>query len=434
MARNRVTPLITDFDEVPSGALIPEDEQPYEIPDNWKWVRLGSVLREMETRKPHGTTFAYLDIDSVNNDLQEIREPKIVEAAKAPSRASRAVYSGATVFSMVRPYLRNIALIDDGLAEAIASTGFYVCNPLELVDSVFLFEYLRSEEFIQMITTKMRGDNSPSIRADDLRGAAFPLAPIDEQKTVVDKLQSTNQKIDDVLERLDQFLDQAPQQRAAIIQAGVTGTLTKEWRSANEVCWPSSATTQLFDFVTSGSRGWSKYYAEAGAVFLRMGNLTGDSVDLDLSDLQRVDLPEKVEGLRSRVASGDLLISITADVGHVALVRNLDEIAYINQHLALARPAAHVLPEFLAWYLRAPIGKVRIRANQRGATKTGLGLEDIRSLAVTLPEFDEQAEIVRRLTVELGRLNRACDCVVEASAQLINAKRVARSLALRGGS
>lgn len=204
MVKKRATPFITEFENIPADALVPEDNQPYEIPGHWKWVRLGAVLHGMETRKPSGDIFMYIDIDSVDNALQEIREPKHVQTSKAPSRASRAVHAGATIFSLVRPYLRNIALIEDDLAEAVASTGFYVCKPIDVVDSVFLFEYLRSDVFIDLMTTKMRGDNSPSIRADDLREAAFPLPPIDEQKAIVEKLQSTNQKIDDVLERLDQ--------------------------------------------------------------------------------------------------------------------------------------------------------------------------------------------------------------------------------------
>lgn len=432
MAKKRAISLITDFDNIPADALVPKDEQPYEIPAHWKWVRLGAVLHDMETRKPSGDSFTYLDIDSVDNALQEVREPKRVETSKAPSRANRAVHAGVTIFSMVRPYLRNVALIGDDLAEAVASTGFYVCNPIDIVDSVFLFEYLRGEVFIDLMTTKMRGDNSPSIRADDLREAAFPLPSIDEQKVIIEKLQSTYQKIDGVLDRLDEFLDQVPQLRTSIVQAGVTGSLTKAWRQEHHVSWPTSVSAGLFEFVTSGSRGWSKYYADTGVAFLRMGNLTRDSIDLNLTDLQRVKLPEKVEGRRSQVISGDLLISITADVGHVALIRKMDHEAYINQHLALARPAAHVVPEFLAWYLRAPIGVTNIRTKERGATKSGLGLDDIRSLAVELPDPHEQEEIVRRLNLELERFGQTASRVEEARALLVDAKLAVRYQALRG--
>ena len=86
----------------------------------------------------------------------------------------------------------------------------------------------------------------------------------------------------------------------------------------------------LFDFVTSGSRGWAKYYADKGALFLRMGNLDHASISLDLTDIQRVDPPEGAEGTRTKVERGDILISITADVGMTGLVPSTLEKAFTS--------------------------------------------------------------------------------------------------------
>lgn len=416
MVRRRVAPEVTDFDNIPVEALAPEAEQPHEIPTHWKWVRFNSLVSESGNSTKKLQRKAYLQVGA----YPVIDQGREFIGGYSDDETLVQVHADAVV--VFGDHTRCVKYVDFPFIQGADGIKILVSSPV--LDPRYLYFWLESEPVDSLGYRR----HFPL-----LKKTALPLPPLDEQKAIVEKLQATNQKLDDVLGRLDHCLDQAPRQRAAIIQAGVTGILTKEWRSVNGVSWPSSETTQLFNFVTSGSRGWSNYYAETGAVFLRMGNLTGDSIDLDLSDLQRVDLPDNVEGLRSQVASGDLLISITADVGHVALVRSMDEVAYINQHLALARPAAHVLPEYLAWYLRAPTGKASIRAKQRGATKTGLGLDDIRSLAVKLPEPDEQAEIVRRLSVELELFNQACSCVVEASAQLINAKRVARSLALRGG-
>src|SRR5947209_2255257 len=96
-------------------------------------------------------------------------------------------------------------------------------------------------------------------------------------------------------------------------------------------------------FVTSGSRGWAPYYAEDGNRFIRITNLTRGQLALDLSDLKHVQLPDgSSEGQRTRLSSGDILISITADLG---LIGFIDEIppkpTYINQHIALVRPDRH---------------------------------------------------------------------------------------------
>jgi type I restriction enzyme S subunit len=154
----------------------------------------------------------------------------------------------------------------------------------------------------------------------------------------------------------------------------------------------------VFDFVTSGSRGWARYYADAGAIFLRVGNLNHDSIELDLSSIQHVQPPANAEGRRTRVEKGDVLISITADVGMVALVEKDIGEAYINQHVALARPAGKLDQRYLAYFLTARNGGQQQFANlQRGATKVGLGLDDIRSIWIACPPLDEQHEIVRRV-------------------------------------
>lgn len=78
--------------------------------DDWQEKKLGELLSTMETKKPCGEFFRYIDIDSIDNKRQTVKSPKIIETSNAPSRASRAVDSDNILFSMVRPYLKNIAL------------------------------------------------------------------------------------------------------------------------------------------------------------------------------------------------------------------------------------------------------------------------------------------------------------------------------------
>lgn len=166
--------------------------------------------------------------------------------------------------------------------------------------------------------------------------------------------------------------------------------------------WTWTNADSVFFFITSGSRGWAQFYSNEGALFLRVGNLKHNSIDLDLTITQRVDLPDEVEGTRTKLRDGDILISITADVGMVAYVPENLEPAYINQHVALARPVDAVDKRFLAWYLASEKGQQQFSEMQRGATKMGLGLEELRSVLIALPPFAEQyritAELERRLS------------------------------------
>ncbi len=118
--------------------------------------------------------------------------------------------------------------------------------------------------------------------------------------------------------------------------------------------------------------------------------------------------------------AGDILISITADVGMVGLVPDWFEEAYINQHVALARAGSSMNKTYLAWFLACKDGQDQLRQLQRGATKVGLGLEDIRAVSVPLPPLTEQKAIIE----EVDR----CFSVVEEIVSTIemNLKRAER--------
>src|SRR5690606_30208966 len=92
--------------------------------------------------------------------------------------------------------------------------------------------------------------------------------------------------------------------------------------------------SEISTYVTSGSRGWARYYSDVGAIFLRIGNLTRSHINLRLGDVVRVQPPRTAEADRTAVQSGDLLISITADLGIIGIVPAAFESAYINQHIA----------------------------------------------------------------------------------------------------
>lgn len=104
------------------------DEIPFELPDGWMWCRGRSCFSGMESTKPQGEFFDYIDIDAIDNRLHRIKTAKHLPASEAPSRASRAVKTGSVLFSLVRPYLENIALVEKTHSHCIASTGFYTVH------------------------------------------------------------------------------------------------------------------------------------------------------------------------------------------------------------------------------------------------------------------------------------------------------------------
>jgi type I restriction enzyme S subunit len=198
--------------------------------------------------------------------------------------------------------------------------------------------------------------------------------------------------------------------------------------------WEWTTTRELFTFVTSGSRGWARYYSAEGAPFFRVGNLQRGSINPDLTDLQRVNPPEGSEGSRTRIQTNDILISITADLGRAALMSEVRENSYINQHVALARPVKEINSRYLAWYLSSDVVQRQWIKQQRGATKLGLGLDDIRSIAVPLPLRPEQDAIAAAIEEQFSRLDAGTSALSRARANINRLKSTVLSLVSEGTS
>jgi len=172
--------------------------------------------------------------------------------------------------------------------------------------------------------------------------------------------------------------------------------------------WAWAAIDELTEFVTSGSRGWARYYADTGPLFLRVGNLDRATIELSLRDVVRIQPPVGAEGRRTRVQPGDILLSITADVGMVGLASKAISEAYVNQHVALLRPLPSVFPSGLAYALLDPAGlQALARRVQYGMTKPGLSLIQVRRFPVRVPPLQEQHRIVDAIDSHLTRLDEA---------------------------
>lgn len=157
---------------------------PFDLPGSWSWVRGKSVFMPMESTKPV-SDFVYIDVDAVNNKINIIDRPKHIKQENAPSRATRKLHKNDLLFSMVRPYLKNIALVGEEYEGAIASTGFYVITPSFGSDPMFLFYLMLSNYVIDGLNSFMKGDNSPSINNCHIEDYLYPLPPLKEQQRIV---------------------------------------------------------------------------------------------------------------------------------------------------------------------------------------------------------------------------------------------------------
>ena len=175
------------YEQIGKKCLDITEQIPFDLPSSWNWVRGKTVFMPMESIKP-SSDFVYIDVDAVNNRKNIIEKPKMVKKENAPSRATRKLHKNDLLFSMVRPYLKNIALVDDKYKNAIASTGFYVITPSLGYYPMFLFHLMLSNYVVEGLNSFMKGDNSPSINNCHIEDYLYPLPPIEEQKRIVNKI------------------------------------------------------------------------------------------------------------------------------------------------------------------------------------------------------------------------------------------------------
>ena len=155
----------------------------------------------MKATSPLGDTFKYIDIDAIDNKRNVVTSVKVLNTKQAPSRASRYTEKGCVLFSMVRPYLRNIAMVTEN--DCIASTGFFVCLGKGCLLPKFCYYQMLSNYVVDGLNDFMKGDNSPSITKAQIEEYIFPLPPYNEQQRIVTKIEELFAVLDKIQKSIE---------------------------------------------------------------------------------------------------------------------------------------------------------------------------------------------------------------------------------------
>ncbi len=259
-----------------------------------------------------------------------------------------------------------------------------------VADCRFMTHLCNSQLVRNRIARAARGTTRSRITRTELGETEIPLPPLSEQQQIVERLEQADQ-----LRRTRRY---ALELTDTVLPAAFLEFFGDPIQNPKK--WPEIELGQHIDYITSGSRGWAAYYAEGGDVFLRIQNVTRGRLLLD--DLSYVRTPKNAEARRTKVRPGDVLLSITADLGRGAAIPEGFPTAYINQHLAILR--THGLdPTFLAVLLSCDAAKREWDSIDRNAVKSGLNFDDIRAFRIVVPplplqqKFAAMVEQVERL-------------------------------------
>lgn len=271
--------------------------------------------------------------------------------------------------------------------------GLAAIRPDDSLDLKYLLYYFRY--FETQLSAKGTGTTFKAINQKLIKNLEIPIPPLNEQSRIVAHIEELFSKLDKAVDTLKTTKEQLAVYRQAVLKDAFSDFEKKD------------SIRNLTTVVTSGSRGWAKYYSENGALFVRIGNLTHSGIDIDFSDIQHITPPDNAEGIRTRLQPNDVLVSITADLGSIGFVSEKVEEAYINQHIALVRFQNPVQGRFMAWYLRSEYGQKDLLKNKRGGGKLGLGLDDIRDTPVPIVDDITATEIVDKVEEQLS----VCDSI-----------------------
>ncbi len=165
------------------------DAPPFDVPSQWCWTRIREISSDRGQAEPT-TDFTYIDVTAIDKENGVVGDPKIITVSDAPSRARKITRKGDVLYSCVRPYLLNVAVIEDDFDPApIASTAFAVVNGHGLVVPRYLWIALRSPFMVECVEASMRGQAYPAINDGDFALLPIPLPPLAEQHRIVAKVE-----------------------------------------------------------------------------------------------------------------------------------------------------------------------------------------------------------------------------------------------------
>jgi type I restriction enzyme S subunit len=415
----------------------------HELPEGWARARIADVTEHVPNTNPEDCPekdFGYVDISSIDNSSFAITEIKRLRGKDAPSRARRPVRPNDTLFSNVRTYLRNIALVPEGSPAEVCSTGFTVLRPNKAVDPRYLFRYVLTDAFIDRVTPQQTGTHYPAASDRVVMAEQIPLAPLNEQRRIVPKLEKLLGKVDACQKRLAKIPVLLKRFRQSVLAAACSGRLTAEWReravvpeSAQEflegvrevrrqACktrkpgaakgtysepdhvdstglpdipesWEWASANATCAQITDGEHIQPPYQSE-GRPMLSAKHVRDGFVTLEGAGL--ISEPHFRKALeRCEPQNGDVLIvSVGATTGRSAIVKNCPAFAIVRSVLLL-KPL--IPARFFLHWLQSPWCFSWMTQASGASAQPHLYIKDTKRMPVPIPPLAEQREIVRRV-------------------------------------
>lgn len=403
-----------------------------DIPDHWEeWKASHGFGQIGSGTTPKSDNSAYYGGETLWVTTSELRETyvfdtaiKVTDEALAGHSALKQYPIDSVVIAMYGATIGRLGML--GKSASVNQACCVYAQPEKFHPRFFYFWLWMRRPILISLSS---GGGQPNLNQEELKRIRVPIPPLGEQEKIAAFLDWKTGQIDALIAKKQALIEKLKEKRLAAITQAVTKGLDPampmrdsgiSWLGKVPASWRVKRLRYCAGTVTSGSRGWAEFFSESGALFLRITNLDRESISMKLDDLQRVKPPDGAEGARTLTKAGDLLISITADLGSVAVIPEDFESAYISQHLSLVRlDSDDIDPNWIAYSILSLAGKYQLNTAGYGGTKIQLSLSDIKDITFCHPAtLDEQQSVLRVVQKEIKRNNKLIELAEEAIGRL----------------
>lgn len=411
-------------------ALVPAEEQPYEVPENWVWVRLGAIAEIVTGGTPskkhpeyYGGNFPFykpsdLDQGRLTYDASEY----LSEEGK---NVSRIIPKNSTAVCCIGSIGKCGYLMCEG------TTNQQINSAIPKINSLCLYYYLCTENFVQDLLSMASATTIAIVNKSKMESCAFPLPPLSEQQRIVERIEELLAKLDEAKERLQEVADSFAVRKAAILHKAFTGELTKQWRRENGVSDESWEESNFGKFTVS-QYGYTEkaHWEKVGPKFLRITDIQDNKVDWDEVSWCPID----EAGMKQyAVQIGDIMIARTgATTGKSYLICDDVEAVFASFLIRLKVVDKNLDYNYLYGYMQSEDYWRQITDFSSGIAQPGVNANKLKQIKFKCPSLPEQHEIVRLIDDLLARERAAQQAAEQALASIDLMKKSILARAFRG--
>ena len=435
MAKNKkeMTP-----EERLAAALVPEEEQPYELPEGWEWVRLGGIAEIVRGGSPRPIK-SFLTTEDTGVNWIKIGDgerygkyitstaQKIITTGMSKSRF---VHSGTLLLSNSMSFGRPYILKIDG---CIHDGWLAIFDYEKLFNQNYLYYLLCSPLLYNQFASKAAGAVVQNLNKDKVKASLVPLPPLYEQQRLVARIESLFVKLDAAREKVQSVLDSHETRKAALLHDAFTGKLTAKWREEQglpEKIYKTVPLNQVCDSIFDGDH-MPPPKSNSGIPFLVIANVNKGKLNFTGTRFVPQDYYESLTDTR-KPQNGDVLYTLVGTYGIPVLV-DTDEKFCFQRHMALLKPnKSSILQKYLWYTLQEKDFYQKATKIAKGTAQLTVPIKGLRQLTIPLPPLPEQQEIVRILGRLLAREQRARQAAEETLTVIDRMKQAILARAFRG--